>query len=197
MKNMKHAIDVRANVIPNVIDVFLQPGEYFVGDASHRVRTLLGSCVSIMLWHPRLQIGAMSHFLLGSSGRGPGTELDARYGEDAMCLMLQELECSKVVLTECHGKIFGGANMFPGQVRSTAACVGTKNGKLARALLQSHAIPVVSESLFGVGHRQILFDISNGDVWSRQIAPVFAAPVFADQQKEKIGYEKCQSPGGR
>jgi hypothetical protein len=25
-----------------------------------------------------------------------------------------------------------------------------------------------------VGHRQILFDIRNGDLWSRQIAPVFA-----------------------
>jgi chemotaxis protein CheD len=192
MKNMKHAIDVRANTNANTIDIFLQPGEYFVGDASHRVRTLLGSCVSIMLWHPRLQIGAMSHFLLGSSSRGSGTELDARYGEDVMCLMLRELERNKIVLAECRGKIFGGANMFPEQMRSTADCVGTKNGKLARALLQSHAIPVVSESLFGVGHRQILFDISNGDVWSRQIAP-----AFPDRLKEKIGYEKYQSLGGR
>ncbi len=26
----------------------------------------------------------------------------------------------------------------------------------------------------GVGHRQILFDIRNGDLWSRQIVPIFA-----------------------
>jgi chemotaxis protein CheD len=90
-----------------------------------------------------------------------------------MCLMLEELERSHVVPTECRGKIFGGANMFPEQLRSDAASVGQNNGEIARALLQSHAIPVTSESLFGVGHRQILFDISNGNVWSRQIAPVF------------------------
>lgn len=177
MVAMKQDVNVNmagAHESLDVIDIFLQPGEYFVGDASYRVRTLLGSCVSITLWHPRLKIGAMSHFLLGSSGRGPDAELDARYGEDVMCLMLQELERSKVTPSECRGKIFGGANMFPGQMRSTAASVGQKNGEVARTLLQAHAIPVISESLFGVGHRQIMFDISNGDVWSRQIAPVFA-----------------------
>ena len=28
-----------------------------------------------------------------------------------------------------------------------------------------------AESLFGVGHRQIIFDVSKGDVWSRQVRP--------------------------
>ncbi len=165
---------------PNVMDIFLQPGEYFVGDAGYRIRTLLGSCVSITLWHPHLRIGAMSHFLLGSSGRGLKSALDARYGDDVMCLMLQELERSNVRPAECQAKIFGGANMFPEQMGSAAATVGRNNGATARALLQSHSIRVVSESLFGVGHRQILFDICSGDVWSRQ-----TAPVFADQQKVK------------
>jgi chemotaxis protein CheD len=27
----------------------------------------------------------------------------------------------------------------------------------------------VSESLFGIGHRQIIFDVSNGDVWAYQV----------------------------
>jgi chemotaxis protein CheD len=29
---------------------------------------------------------------------------------------------------------------------------------------------VVTESLFGVGHRQIIFDVSKGDVWSARCA---------------------------
>ena len=55
------------------IDVFLMPGEHFVGDARHRIRTLLGSCVSITLWHPQRRVGAMSHFLLtvGDNGEPP------------------------------------------------------------------------------------------------------------------------------
>jgi chemotaxis protein CheD len=155
----------------NVIDIFLQPGEYFVGDAQYRIRTLLGSCVSITLWHPALRIGAMSHFLLSSRGSSDANELDGRYGEEVMQLMLRDLKLSRVNPTECQAKIFGGGNMFPKQSRNRALNVGQKNGETARALLQIHCIPVVSESLFGEGHRQIIFDIGTGDVWSRQIKP--------------------------
>lgn len=158
----------------NVIDLFLQPGEYFVGDASYRLRTLLGSCVSITLWHPALKVGAMSHFLLAR--RGPGTNAsashDARYGEEAMQLMLAELKQMSVDAGECEAKIFGGGNMFPGQMLPDRMQVGRRNGEAARELLRRHAIPIVSESLFGTGHRQIIFDIETGDVWSRQVRPI-------------------------
>jgi chemotaxis protein CheD len=179
----------------SMTDVFLQPGEYFVADATYRIRTLLGSCVSITLWHPAMKIGAMSHFLLASSGRGPGVALDARYGDDVMLLMLKDLRRSGVPLAECKAKIFGGANMFPKQVQEESLTVGKKNGESARALLQAHAIPVLSESLFGVGYRQIIFDIANGDVWSRQIEPVESA--IAEQKKDNNKHEKYQSLGGR
>lgn len=155
----------------SLIEVFLQPGEYFVGDTDYRIRTLLGSCVSITLWHPHLRIGAMSHFLLASRPARPGFELDGRYGVEALCLMLRELDRAGVAPAECQGKIFGGGDMFPGQVRSTGLNVGTRNGESARGLLVAHGIPIVSESLFGIGHRQIVFDIGSGNVWSRQVRP--------------------------
>jgi chemotaxis protein CheD len=159
-----------------VIDVFLQPGEYYVGDAHCRIRTLLGSCVSIVLWHPRLRIGAMSHFLLSSRGCGAVGELDARYAEEATTLMLRELAREKVVPQECQAKLFGGSNMFPRQTSPRGFDIGHKNGEAARALMRLHAIPIVSESLFGVGHRQIIFEVGTGDVWSRQVKAVDTLP---------------------
>ncbi len=155
-----------------VIDIFLQPGEYFVGDEQYRIRTLLGSCVSITLWHPVRRIGALSHFLLSKRNDESQTELDARYGEDAMRLMLRELARLKVKPSECEGKIFGGGNMFPRQIRTGMLNVGQRNGEAARHLLRAHGISLVSESLFGLGHRQIIFDVKSGDVWVRQIAPI-------------------------
>lgn len=155
-------------------DIFLQPGEYFVGDAECRIRTLLGSCVSIILWHPVRRVGALSHFLLSSRGANPLPELDARYGEEAMCLMLRELKRLNVSATECQGKIFGGGNMFPQQIKAGRLNVGQRNGETARDLLRSHRIPIVSESLFGVGHRQIIFDVKSGHVWARQLELVDA-----------------------
>ncbi len=163
-------------------DLLLQPGEYFVGDACYRVHTLLGSCVSITLWHPARRIGAMSHFLLarrppGQAASAPDA-LDARYGEEAMLLMLEQLAQLDVTPQQCQAKIFGGGNMFPGQAAGgNGLGVGRRNGEAARVLLQAHAVPIASESLFGAGHRQIIFEIENGNVWSRQVAAGNGAPA--------------------
>jgi len=155
-------------------DVFLTPGEYFVGDAGHRIRTVLGSCISITLWSPPLRVGAMSHCLLPTRGRraagaAPG-DADARYGDEALELMLRGLGRFDVGPGQCEAKIFGGGDMFPSRRKAGGiAAVGRRNGEAARELLQSHGIPVVSENLFGDGHRQIVFDVGCGDVWVRQL----------------------------
>ncbi len=158
--------------IEGLIDIFLQPGEFFVADADYQVRTMLGSCVSITLWSPVHRVGAMSHFLLPTKGRAKaGEPLDARYGDEALQLMIAELKTMGISPKQCQGKIFGGGNMFPNHVHAGSMSVGQRNGEAAQDLLAAHGIPIVSESLFGIGHRQILFDLSNGDVWCHQIAP--------------------------
>ena len=152
------------------IEVFLQPGEYFVGDAGWRMRTLLGSCVSITLWHARLRMGAMSHFLLAERGRSHDGELDGRYGDEALELMLRDLSRAGVKANECEAKVFGGGDMFPQQTRRSPVLIGQVNGEAARTMLRARGIRIVSESLFGVGHRQIFFDVATGHVWMRKQA---------------------------
>jgi chemotaxis protein CheD len=152
-------------------ELLLNPGEYAVGDASCRMRTVLGSCVSITLWEPQRRVGAMSHFLLAGRGSAPGVALDARYGEESLTLMLRELAQVGVSAQQCQAKIFGGANMFPEATMPGALHVGRRNGESARSFLRKLGIAVQSESLFGCGHRQIVFNVATGDVWSRQVQP--------------------------
>jgi len=164
----------RSNTAPveSRVDIFLQPGEFFVADAGFQMRTMLGSCVSITLWHPATRLGAMSHFLLPTRGAPvPQHELDAKYGDEALQLMLGELQGLGIAPNQCEGKVFGGGNMFPLQSHAGAINVGQRNGDAALTLLHAHGIPIVSESLFGIGHRNIIFDLGTGDVWSHQITP--------------------------
>ena len=159
-----------------MIDVFLQPGDHYVGDARCRIRTLLGSCVAITLWEPHKRIGAMSHFLLSSRGVAVKGKLDARYAEEALSLMLRDLAKAGVRPQACQAKLFGGGNMFPRHTSANNVPVGQKNGETARELMKAHGISIVSESLFGEGHRQIIFDLRTGHVWSRQVKPVHCPP---------------------
>jgi chemotaxis protein CheD len=167
-----------------LLDVFLQPGELFVADAGFQIRTILGSCVSITLWHQESCLGGMSHFLLPTRGQKvKHNERDGRYGDEALELMMADLRARGVDPQDCQAKIFGGGNMFPGHGHASGIKVGQRNGLAAREMLQLRGIAVVKESLFGIGHRQIIFDLSRGDVWARQVKP--SALELAAQPAER------------
>ena len=160
----------------HVIEIFLQPGEWYFGECDTRIRTVLGSCVSLTAWHPRLQIGGMCHYILPARCNASVSAPDGRYADEAFALLLREMRAAGTVLDEYRFKMFGGGNMFPRQSRSGTVNVGQKNGEAARHLLRLHGIQITSESLFGVGHRQIIFEVHSGDVWSRQIKPTETVP---------------------
>lgn len=164
-------------------DIFLMPGDHFVGDERYRVRTLLGSCVSVTLWHPLLRVGAMSHFLLPGTGLRKTHDKPGMYGDDAMNLLLEGLARQGVTPTQCQAKIFGGGAMFPRSAK--VRDIGLQNGDFARRLLQEHGIHVVSESLFGEGHRQLIFTIRSGEVLSRQVPPEPKAAAPTGRNREK------------
>ncbi len=160
--------------------IALMPGQYAVGTADSRIHTLLGSCVSITLWDSVRRIGAMSHFLLSRSGATkPGAQLDSRYGEDALTLMLLDLAALGVAPADCEAKIFGGATMFPALEARRGDGVGRQNGAIAQQQLREHGIRIASESLYGLGHRRIVFNVGSGAVWARQDAPDEARPDAA------------------
>jgi chemotaxis protein CheD len=164
----------------DVKEVFLQPGELFVADADFQIRTILGSCVSITLWHPEALVGGMSHFLLPTRGKVvPTHRLEGCYADEALAMMFKDLKAAGVNHKQCQAKVFGGGNMFPGHTQAGDMNVGQRNGEAARLLLQQHGIELVTESLYGNGHRQVIFSISSGEVWSRQLRPT-AAEGFAD-----------------
>lgn len=150
---------------------FLQPGDVGAGDDGFMFRTLLGSCVSVTLWSPLRRVGAMSHFLLPSRGVRAPRHLDGRYADESLLLMFRKLRQLGADPRECQAKVFGGARMFGGEPQPDAMSIGFRNGSAARALLQAYRLPVQSEDLFGAGHRMVIFDVRNGDVWTRQVQP--------------------------
>jgi chemotaxis protein CheD len=154
-----------------VIDIFLQPGEIYCGGSDTRIRTLLGSCVAITLWHPR-RIGAMCHFMLPARRRPPGAAVDARYADEALELLLAAMADAGAAADECEIKLFGGGNMFAPRTGiaapQAAPDVAQRNAAAARALLTGRGLALCAEDLGGRGHRQLIFDIGSGAVWVRR-----------------------------
>lgn len=151
------------------IDIFLQPGEFYFGDSTTRIRTILGSCVSITMWHPVKHIGGMCHYMLPKNKRAPHIAgLDGKYAEDAMRLFLHEIKESHTSAQDYEVKIFGGGNQFPRQ-NSQVFSVPGQNVQFGRQLLAQNGFKIKSEHLGGVGPRSIMFDLWSGDVWVKHV----------------------------
>jgi chemotaxis protein CheD len=167
---------------PHVIEIFLQPGDFYFGDKDTRIRTILGSCVSITIWHPTRLIGGMCHYMLPFRGGKPAHELDGRYADEAMQLFLREIRGAKSHPSEYRLKVFGAGNMFPSQSKK-ASCgshstleemqgcrnVSCKNIAIARSLAALHGFKIEAENLGGDGHRHMFFDIWSGHAWVRHV----------------------------
>lgn len=154
------------------LDIFLQPGEIFFGDADTRIRTILGSCVAITVWHPKRRIGGMCHYMLPERRRGKKVDhLDGRYADEAMLLLIKEILRAGTNPYEYEVKLFGGGNMFAPREQKQIS-VAERNIEAGRALLKHHGFNVLVEHLGGRGHRQIIYEVGSGDVWVRQHALV-------------------------
>lgn len=156
------------------IEIFLQPGEHYFGDRFTRIRTLLGSCVAITLWHPRLLIGGMCHFLLPSRRRD-SQPYDGRYGDEAMGLLLEAMMAHGTRPQEYEAKVFGGGNMFPEKRSISVLDVGLRNIEAAGRMLDCHGLARKAGSVGQTGHRNVFFDIATGHVWVRHVRVGLAA----------------------
>lgn len=155
-----------------VKDVFLQPGAFYFGEGATRIRTLLGSCVAITLWHPALRIGGMCHYLLPRRGSARTGELDGRYGDEAVELFLRELKARGTRPVDYEVKLFGGGNMFLGTAGGLSrGGVAAINVQAGRELLARSGFSILAEHVGGEGHRQVVFELWNGYVWVRQHSP--------------------------
>lgn len=153
----------------DVLEVFLQPGEFYFGEDRTRISTLLGSCVSLALWHPTLHIGGMCHYLLPTApAKAAGGQLDGRYGEHAIQMFLREMGNAGTRPSEYELKIFGGGSMLQTDVRSGGINVSQRNIEFAHTLVKQHRFRLKGEDLGGEKHRFIMLDLWSGNVWVRR-----------------------------
>lgn len=154
---------------PAAIDIFLQPGDVYFGDRDTRIRTVLGSCVSITLWHPQLLLGGMCHYMLPERGEARTGEPDGRYAAEAMLLLTGEIRAAGTRPSEYEAKFFGGGRMFSFNAGDGVLDIGNRNIEAGRRLLRGHGLAPAAEHLAGVGHRSIIFEVASGDVWVRHM----------------------------
>ncbi|MFO1413485.1 MAG: chemoreceptor glutamine deamidase CheD [Burkholderiales bacterium] len=141
------------------------PGEYWVTDKDHVVLTVLGSCVSACLHDPGLKLGGMNHFMLPGAHGGEAGAV-ARYGINAMEILVNELIKRGSSRKRLIAKVFGGANVIEGM---TTMNVGERNASFIHDFLRTEGIRVAAEDLLDVWPRKVAFFPHSGRALCRKI----------------------------
>ena len=135
----------------------LLPADYLATDQPVALVTLLGSCVAACLYDPLLGLGGMNHFML------PGGDVNdassARYGANAMELLINDLLKRGARRQRLQAKVFGGGNVLSGFHSDP---IGTRNADFVIDYLAAEKIPVIAKDLGDNQARKVAFFVQSG-----------------------------------
>ena len=157
-------------------EVHLMPGEWFFGQNA-TVKTLLGSCVAMTLWHPRLHAGGMCHYLLPTrrpdAARPFTSPLSGRYGDEVIELLVKALQRCGTHAGDYVVQLFGGADLLHEPMPRTPAWplsasakfnVGKLNVEQAWTQVRRFGFDVNRVDVGEHVARRVSIDLSTGDV---------------------------------
>ena len=155
----------------------LAPGDLYFGDQPVHLKTLLGSCVAVILWHPKLHIGGMCHFVLPNATIGNSTTPLSRYADEAMRIFVAEIHKAGTRPAEYRAHLVGGANMFPAHIQTCAdggdtkrnlcdncSNISCRNRCAAYAETEKHGFVIHDTDLGGTDYRLVSFNIEDGAI---------------------------------
>jgi len=165
----------------NKKQVSIHIGEYYASKVPTIIYTLLGSCVAVCLYDRKKKIGGMNHILLPGNASMDKFNDCARYGINAMELLIDKILKLGGEKKNLASKVFGGANLLPSIPYER--CVGKKNVFFVLNFLTKASIPILSQDVGGNDSRKIFFHTDTGDVFLRRSLSIHYQNILDQENK--------------
>lgn len=146
-------------------------GEYHASGEPAVIYTVLGSCVAACLFDPANRVGGMNHILLPGKADMKHFDKSARYGINAMELLINRIMGLGGDRNRLVAKVFGGAHIISTISRHYG--MGEKNVLFALEFLRKEKIRVISKDVGGTDSRKIYFHTDTGNVFLKRFSPMY------------------------
>jgi chemotaxis protein CheD len=156
-----------------ITEIEVKMGSLHVTDASNAMlTTFVGSCIALCIHDPVKKIGGLAHIMLpDSQGKSPPEhDYQAKYGDHALNILIDEMIGRGANLTRVASKIAGGARMFSNENKREDAFfdIGQRNLQQIKLLLESRKIPVLGQDVGSAQGRWVRLDVNTGQVIVRK-----------------------------
>lgn len=144
-------------------------GQIYASQQPAVVYTLLGSCVAVCLFDPVARVGGMNHILLPGSADLRHQAQAARYGDNAIAMLLRRILNLGAVRQRVVAKAFGGSHLF--RDMSVENSTGLKIVDAVLACLKHEGLRLVNQDLGGNYTRMLFFHTDSGEVFMKRLRP--------------------------
>ncbi|MDH5230081.1 MAG: chemotaxis protein CheD [Gammaproteobacteria bacterium] len=146
--------------------LYLMVGDIYFGDGYRMLKTLLGSCIAVTLWHKERKLGGMCHIQLPNShDASEEAKADSnRYADNAIHTFLKYIKQKDTVPKEYRVGLYGGGKMFSTVNNQGNADIGLRNADATRNLLKQYGFRIFAEDVGEPKYRHIHLDLANGHV---------------------------------
>jgi chemotaxis protein CheD len=166
MNLMPHVPPSGLTNLPSSADIVsVAIGQWAVAAAPVRIRTLLGSCVGVVLYDRAVKIGGVAHIVLPEARGAIGHP--GKYADTAIPGMIVDFDrrlrsSAKLRLV---AKLVGGARMLSvpsANDTNLALNIGQRNQEAIEQILAELKIPVLARDLGGEAGRRMTLDTVSG-----------------------------------
>ena len=141
------------------------PGTLYVTAKVECITTILGSCISVCLRDPTMNVSGLNHFMLPHKQEDSNKTGESNiYGVHAMTQLIKEMEDLGAGIDRCEAKVFGGGCMFPNDQE-----IGVQNIEFALKYLDKLNVNVSGMDVGLNYSRRIRFHTDTGKVMVKRL----------------------------
>jgi chemotaxis protein CheD len=153
-----------AKIVTSLPVVFVKQGECHFSRHPELVITILGSCLSVIMYSIEHRFSGLTHCLMPSQqGYNDSEDNGFKYVDTSVKKMLEIFDKQKIPRSKISIKIFGGAEQLNSEKKRTAP-VGKQNIIMALNILDNEGLNVISMDVGGTKGRKIYFSSHTGEV---------------------------------
>ena len=124
---------------------------------SIKLKTILGSCVGVILTDKNKEIHGLAHIMLPVSSK-KDHHVPGKYADTSIPLLLEKMELLGSSRNDLQAFVLGGASMFSFNGNNGLMNIGVRNIEAVHRILKELKIPVVYEDTGGTYGRTIIFE---------------------------------------
>ena len=128
------------------------------------LKTVLGSCVALILYDKSSRIGGMAHIFLPRKKPESVGEPDSKYADTAVPALLDAVVELGARRQNIFAFMVGGGNIFKPLKKTTLPTVAELNVQVTQESIKEHRIPLLGCDVGRDKGCKVSFDLSTGDM---------------------------------